>query len=125
MLREAIVSQEPAPPIVPFAAAVRVAELLFMSGQIGEAPASGKLIAADVTAQIERVFVNIRALLRAAGKTLADVVRGGVYLRDVNDFARMNAVYARQFDAPYPARTTLAIAALPMGAAVEIDLGAR
>jgi 2-iminobutanoate/2-iminopropanoate deaminase len=104
---------------------VRVAELLFMSGQIGEAPASGKLIAADVTAQIERVFVNIRALLRAAGKILADVVRGGVYLRDMNDFARMNAVYARQFDAPYPARTTIAIAALPMGAAVEIDRGAR
>jgi 2-iminobutanoate/2-iminopropanoate deaminase len=125
MLREAIVSQQLAPPIGPFAAAVRVAELLSISGQIGAARASGMLIAADVTAQIEQVFVNIRAVLRAAGKTLAEVVRGGVYLRDRNDFARMNAVYARQFDAPYPARTTIAVAALPMGAAVEIDRGAR
>jgi 2-iminobutanoate/2-iminopropanoate deaminase len=99
--------------------------LLFISGQIGEDPATGKLIAADVTAQIEQVFVNIRAVLRAAGKTLADVVRVGVNIRDMKDFARMNAVYARQFDAPYPARTSIAVAALPMGAAVEIDLVAR
>jgi 2-iminobutanoate/2-iminopropanoate deaminase len=125
MLREAIVSQELAPPIGPFSGAVRAGELLFISGQIAGDPATGKLIAADVTAQIEQVFVNIRAVLRAAGKTLADVVRVGVYLRDMNDFARMNAVYPRQFDAPYPARTTIAVAALPMGAAVEIDLVAR
>ena len=104
---------------------MRAGELLFISGQIAGDPATGKLIAADVTAQIEQVFVNIRAVLRAAGKTLADVVRVGVYLRDMNDFARMNAVYARQFDAPYPARTTIAVAALPMGAAVEMDLVAR
>jgi len=125
MLREAIVSQELAPPIGPFSGAVRAGELLFISGQIGEDPATGKLIAADVTAQIEQVFVNIRAVLRAAGKTLADVVRGGVNIRDMKDFARMNAVYARQFDAPYAARTSIAVAALPMGAAVEIDLVAR
>jgi 2-iminobutanoate/2-iminopropanoate deaminase len=125
MLREAIVSQELAPPIGPFSGAVRAGELLFISGQIGEDPATGKLIAADVTAQIEQVFVNIRAVLRAVGKTLADVVRVGVNIRDMKDFARMNAVYARQFDAPYPARTSIAIAALPMGAAVEIDLVAR
>ena len=125
MLKEAIVSQELAPPIGPFSGAVRAGELLFISGQIAGDPATGKLIAADVTAQIEQVFVNIRAVLRAAGKTLADVVRVGVNIRDMKDFARMNAVYARQFDAPYPARTSIAVAALPMGAAVEIDLVAR
>jgi 2-iminobutanoate/2-iminopropanoate deaminase len=104
---------------------VRAGELLFVSGQVGQDPATGELIAADVTAQVEQVFANIRAVLRAAGKTLADVVRVGVYLTDLNDFAKMNAVYARQFDAPYPARTTIAVAALPLGAYVEIDLVAR
>jgi 2-iminobutanoate/2-iminopropanoate deaminase len=64
-------------------------------------------------------------VLRAAGKTLDDVVRVGVYLTDMNDFAKVNAVYARHFAAPYPARTTIAVAALPLGAAVEMDLVAR
>jgi len=123
--RVAVVSQEIAAPVGPFAAAVRAGELLFVSGQVGQDPATGALIAADVTAQVEQVLANIRAVLRAAGKTLADVVRVGVYLTDLNDFAKMNAVYARQFDAPYPARTTIAVAALPLGACVEIDLVAR
>jgi 2-iminobutanoate/2-iminopropanoate deaminase len=61
-------------------------------------------------------------VLRAAGKTFSDVVRVGVFLTDMKDFAQMNAVYARQFDAPFPARTTIAVAALPLSAAVEIDL---
>jgi 2-iminobutanoate/2-iminopropanoate deaminase len=123
--REAVVSQAIAPPVGPFAAAVRAGELVFVSGQVAQDPASGKLIAGDVAAQAEQVFANIRAVLRAAGKTLADVVRVGVYLTDMRDFAKMNAVYAQHFDAPYPARTTIAVAALPLGAAVEIDLVAR
>jgi 2-iminobutanoate/2-iminopropanoate deaminase len=125
MSREAIVSEDSAPPIGPFAAAVRAGELLFVSGQVGDDPVTGKLIAADVAAQVGQAFVNIRAVLRAAGKTLDDVVRVGVYLCDMDDFAKMNAVYARQFSAPYPARTTIAVAALPLGAAVEFDLVAR
>ena len=64
-------------------------------------------------------------MLRAAGKTIADVLRVGVYLTDMNDFQRINLVYARQFEAPYPARTTIAVAALPLGAAVEMDLVVR
>jgi 2-iminobutanoate/2-iminopropanoate deaminase len=125
MPREAIVSAELAAPIGPFAAAVRAGEFMFMSGHVGDDPATGKLVGADVTAQVEQVFANIRAVLRAAGKTLADVVRVGVYLTDMNDFAKMNAVYARQFAPPYPARTTIAVVALPLGAAVEMDLVAR
>jgi 2-iminobutanoate/2-iminopropanoate deaminase len=125
MPREVIVAADTAPAVGPFAAAVRAGELLFVSGQVGQDAASGKLIAGDVTAQAEQVFVNIRAVLRAAGKTMDDVVRVGVYLCDMNDFAKMNAVYARQFSAPYPARTTIAVAALPLGARVEIDLVAR
>jgi 2-iminobutanoate/2-iminopropanoate deaminase len=125
MQREVIVSQDIAPPVGPFAAAVRAGEFIFVSGQVGQDPLTGKLVSADVTAQLEQVVVNIRAVLHAAGKTLADVVRVGAYLTDMNDFAKMNAVYARHFDAPYPARTTIAVAALPLGACVEIDLVAR
>jgi 2-iminobutanoate/2-iminopropanoate deaminase len=125
MPRQAIVSHETALPVGPFAAAVRAGELLFVSGQVGQDPLTGELVAGDVAAQAEQAFVNIRAVLRAAGKTLDNVVRVGVYLSDMNDFAKMNAVYARQFAAPYPARTTIAVRALPLGAGVEIDLVAR
>jgi 2-iminobutanoate/2-iminopropanoate deaminase len=125
MTRQAVVSGATAPPVGPFSAAVRAGEFLFMSGQVAQDPESGKLIGADVTAQTEQVFENIRAVLRAGGKTMADVVRVGVYLSDMSDFQRMNAVYARQFEAPYPARTTIAVGTLPLGALVEIDLVAR
>jgi 2-iminobutanoate/2-iminopropanoate deaminase len=125
MQREAFVSNEIARAAGPFAAAVRAGEFIFLSGQVAQDPASGQLIGTDVAAQAEQVFANLRAVLRAAGKTLADVVRVGVYLTDMNDFAKINAVYARQFTAPYPARTTIAVAALPLGAAVEMDLVAR
>ncbi|HEX8905525.1 MAG TPA: Rid family hydrolase, partial [Longimicrobiaceae bacterium] len=76
-------------------------------------------------AQTEQALRNLRAVLEAAGRTLDDVVRVGVYLADMGDFAAMNEVYARWFERPYPARTTIGVAALPMGAAVEIDLVAR
>jgi 2-iminobutanoate/2-iminopropanoate deaminase len=125
MQREALVSNEIAPAAGPFAAAMCAGEFIFVSGQVAQHPASGKLTGTDVAAQAEQVFANMRAVLRAAGKTLADVVRVGVYLTDMNDFEKMNAVYARHFDAPYPARTTIAVAALPLGAAVEMDLVAR
>jgi 2-iminobutanoate/2-iminopropanoate deaminase len=125
MSREAFSSKELAPPAGPFSPAVRAGEFVFLSGQVAQNPATGKLIAGDVSAQTEQIFENLRAVLRAAGKTLADVVRVGVYLTDMQDFARMNAVYERQFEAPFPARTTIAVAALPQGAAIEIDLVAR
>jgi 2-iminobutanoate/2-iminopropanoate deaminase len=125
MTRQAVVSDATAPPVGAFSAAVRAGEFLFVSGQVGQDPASGTLVAGDVTAQTEQVFANIRAVLRAAGKSMADVVRVGVYLTDMNDFERMNALYARQFEAPYPARTTIAVSALPLGALVEIDFVAR
>jgi 2-iminobutanoate/2-iminopropanoate deaminase len=125
MQREAVVSHEIAAAAGPFSAAVRCGEFIFVSGQVAQHPVSGKLIGTDVVDQAEQVLANLAAVLRAAGKTLGDVVRVGVYLTDMNDFARMNAVYARHFTAPYPARTTLAVAALPLGAAVEMDVVAR
>lgn len=125
MPREAISSNAIAPAVGPFSPAARAGELLFLSGQVAQLPATGKLTEGDASAQTEQIFKNLRAVLSAAGKTLADVVRVAVYLTDMKDFAQMNAVYVQNFEPPYPARTTVAVAALPMGALVEIDLVAR
>lgn len=122
MPREAFSSDRIAPPVGPFSPGVRVGELLFLSGQVALDPATGRLIAGDVAAQTEQVLQNLRTLLGVLGKSLADVARVNVYLTDMKDFGQMNAVYARHFEAPYPARTTVAVSALPLGAAVEIDL---
>ena len=125
MPREALSSDALAPPVGPFSPGVRAGELIFLSGQVALSAQTGRLIEGDVAAQTEQVLQNLRTLLAAAGKSFADVARVNVYLTDMKDFARMNAVYARHFEAPYPARTTVAVAALPLGAAVEIDLIAR
>jgi 2-iminobutanoate/2-iminopropanoate deaminase len=125
MAREAISSNAIAPAVGPFSPAVRAGEFLFLSGQVAQLPTTGKLTAGDVSAQTEQIFKNLRAVLNAAGKTLADVVRVAVYLTDMKDFAQMNAVYVQNFEPPYPARTTVAVVALPMGALVEMDLIAR
>jgi 2-iminobutanoate/2-iminopropanoate deaminase len=125
MPREAICSTAIAPAVGPFSSAVRAGEFVFLSGQVAQLAATGELIAGDAAAQTEQIFKNLRAVLAAAGKTLADVVRVAVYLTDMRNFAPMNAVYAQNLEPPYPARTTVAVAALPMGALVEIDLVAR
>ena len=111
----------PAPP-APFSPGIRMGGLLFLSGQVALSPETGRLIDGDVAAQTAQVLENLSTLLAAAGKSLADVARVNVYLTDMKHFAQMNAVYARHFEAPYPARTTIGVAALPLGAAVEIDL---
>ena len=125
MTREIVTSDRLAPSVGPFSPAVRAGGLLFLSGQVGLDPASGKLVEGDVVAQTEQTFRNIAALLEAAGKSLADVVKANVYLADMQDFATMNAVYARHFEEPYPARTTIQAARLPLGAAVEIEIVAQ
>jgi 2-iminobutanoate/2-iminopropanoate deaminase len=125
MSREAVTTKEIAPPVGPFSPAVRAGGFLFISGQVAQTCTSQGLIAGGVAHQTEQIIVNLRAILAAAGKTLADVVRVGIYLTDMKDFAAMNAVYQRHFEAPYPARTTIGVAALPLGASVEIDLVAQ
>ena len=122
MTKQAVVSDKLAPPAGPFSAAVRSNGSIHVSGQIGQDPATGKLVEGGVTEQTERIFANLVLVLGAAGKSFADVVRAGVYLTDITSFAAMNAVYAKHFDQPYPARTTIGVAALPLGALVEIDL---
>ena len=107
-------------PIGPFSMGVQSGDFVFISGQVGQ-DASGELVKGGVEAQTEQVIANLRAVLEAAGKSLEDVLRVGVYLTTMDDFGRMNAIYAKHFSEPFPARTTIAVAGLPRGALVEMD----
>jgi 2-iminobutanoate/2-iminopropanoate deaminase len=120
-----ITSSRLAKPVGPFSPAIRDGDRVYTSGQVAQDPATGKLIEGDVAAQTEQIFRNLEAILSAADKSLAHVVKVNVYLTDIQRFAEMNEVYARHFAAPYPARTTIGVAALPLGAAIEIELIAR
>ena len=122
MSKTAVTSPELAPPAGPFSQGVEVDGFLYVSGQIGQDPATGKVVAGGIEAETERVFRNLAAVLKAAGRSFDHVARAGVYLTNMGDFAEMNAIYARHFNQPFPARTTIAVAALPLGACVEIDL---
>lgn len=108
--------------IGPYSQAVRAAGLVFISGQIPLDPATGEMLSGDIALQTERVMENLRGILEAAGSRMDRVVKTTVYLADMADFAAMNAVYARYFPADPPARATVAVAALPRGARVEIEL---
>lgn len=111
--------------IGPYSQAVWNGSELFCSGQTPIDPATGKLIDGDVTAQTHRVFDNLAAVLAAAGLSLDHAIKCNVYLVDMQDFGAMNAAYQSRFTAPFPARTTVAVAGLPLGARVEIELVAR
>ena len=100
---------------------VRAGQLVFLSGQIPLDPATGQLVAGDIAAQTEQVLKNLAAVLQAAGTGFADVVRTTIYVVDLAHFATVNEVYGRFFVAPFPARVTVQVAALPRGAQVEID----
>jgi 2-iminobutanoate/2-iminopropanoate deaminase len=80
------------------------------------------VVEGGIAPETERIFQNLAAVLKAAGRSFDDVVRAGVYLTNITDFAAMNGIYARYFSQPFPARTTIGVAALPLGACVEIDL---
>jgi 2-iminobutanoate/2-iminopropanoate deaminase len=114
-----------APPAGPFSPAVQSDGSLYLSGQVAQDPVSGKLVDGDAALQTEQILRNAAAILQAAGKDLSDVVKVGVFLTDMADFRAMNAAYARHFETPYPARTTVAVSALPLGARVEMDFVAR
>ena len=122
MSKTAITSLQLAPPVGPFSQAIEVGDFIYFSGQVGQDPATGKVVDGGIAAETERVFENLSAVLKAAGKSFDDVVRAGVFLTSMSDFAALNSVYAKHFSQPFPARTTIAVAALPLGACVEIDL---
>ncbi len=121
MPSEPISSPEAPAAIGPYSPAIRAGNLLFLSGQIPLNPADGSLVSGDIAAQTDQVLRNISALLHAAGATFANVVRTTVFLADLNEFAAMNAVYARYASVPPPARSTVQVARLPRDARVEID----
>ena len=125
MARQAVTSDRIAPPVGPFSQAVRAGEFLYLSGQVAQDRATGRLIAGDIAAHTDHILQNLARLLEAAGKTMDDVIRVGVFLTDMADFPAMNAAYAKHFAPPYPARTTIAVAALPLGARIEIELVAK
>ena len=124
MSRKAI-SSTLAAAIGPYSHAVESNGLLFLSGQTPVDPASGKLVEGDVGPQTEQCLRNLFNVLSAAQLSEEDVISVNVYLTDMNDFAQMNAIYARHFTAPFPARTTIGCASLPLAAKVEIGLIAR
>src|SRR6266852_2078659 len=122
MSKTTITSPELTPPIGPFSQAVEAGGFIYFSGQVGQDPTTGKLVAGGIAAETERVFRNLSAVLKAAGKSFDEVARGGVFLTSMSDYGAMNGIYAKHFSQPFPARTTIAAAALPLGACVEIDL---
>jgi 2-iminobutanoate/2-iminopropanoate deaminase len=111
--------------IGPYAQGIAAGGFLFTAGQTPLDPATMKLVEGDVAAQTTRVLDNLEAVLKGAGLTFADVVRAGVFLVDMGDFAKMNEVFAARFGSHRPARTTVQVAGLPASARVEIDLVAK
>jgi reactive intermediate/imine deaminase len=107
--------------IGPYSQAVRAGATVYLSGQIPLDPATGELVEGDIATQARRAFDNLRAVCEAAGGSLADVQRLGLYLVDLSEFAAVNAVMAEYFAAPYPARSTIGVSALPKGARFEVD----
>ena len=121
MSRQPIATDLAPAAIGPYSQATRCGNLVFLSGQIPLDPATMNLVDGDVAVQTRRVFDNLKAVCVAAGGSLDDVMRIGIYLTDIGDFAAVNAVMAEYFSAPYPARSTIEVSGLPRGARVEVD----
>jgi reactive intermediate/imine deaminase len=107
--------------IGPYSQAVRAGNTVYFSGQIALNPETGALVDGDAAAQARQAFDNLRAVAEAAGGSLSKIVRLGLYLTDLGEFAAVNGVMAEYFQAPYPARSTIEVAGLPRGAAFEVD----
>jgi 2-iminobutanoate/2-iminopropanoate deaminase len=125
MKPEQILTQHAPAPIGPYSQAIQIGSELYCSGQIPLDPQTGEIVEGDVEQQTERVIENIGAVLCAAGCQFVDVVKTTIFLVDMKDFAAVNTVYERYFGASKPARSTVAVAALPRGARVEIECIAR
>ena len=121
-MNKEIIHTEHAPAAVgPYSQAVRVGQFVYTAGQIPLDPATGKMVDDDITVQSERALRNLESVLTAAGGSLTDVVKTTVFLQDMAEFAAMNAVYAQFFSQNPPARSAVQVAALPLGARVEIE----
>ena len=117
----AILTTHAPAPVGPYSQAIRVDGFIFCSGQVGLDPATGKLVEGGVAEQTRQVLDNLGAVLAAADLTFAAIVKTTIFLVDINDFATVNAIYGERTGTPPPARSTIAVAALPLGARVEIE----
>jgi reactive intermediate/imine deaminase len=121
MTRTAIFTDQAPRAIGPYSQAIRAGNAVYLSGQIALDPASGEMVQGGIEAETRRVFDNLKAVAEASGKGLSQVVKLNIYLLDLGDFAKVNEIMAGYFQEPYPARATLAVAALPRGARIEVD----
>ena len=121
MPRTAIHSDQAPAAIGPYSQATRTGNLVFLSGQTPLDPATGNLVEGDIAVQARQAFDNIKAVVAAAGGTMDDIVRVGLYLTDLSQFGEVNAVMAEYLSQPYPARSTIEVSALPRGARFEVD----
>jgi 2-iminobutanoate/2-iminopropanoate deaminase len=109
-------------PVGPYSQAIRAGDFLFVAGQVPVNPETGEFVTESITVQTQQCMENIKAILSAAGSNLADVVRTTIYLTNMHDFGAVNDAYSNYFDLDPPARTTIGVAALPKGVALEIDV---
>lgn len=121
MPRQPVSTADAPAAIGPYSQATRCGGTVYVSGQIPLDPATGEVVPGDIGAQTRRAFDNLRAVCRAAGGSLDDVARVGLYLTDLSQFAVVNAVMAEYFTEPYPARSTIEVSALPKGVQFEVD----
>ncbi len=124
-MKEAVLTHDAPAPIGPYSQAIKSGDFLFCSGQVPLDPATGAVVAGDVTAQAKQVMKNLSAVLHANGMKFQDVVKTTIFLKSMNDFAAVNAVYGESFTQPFPARSTVEVARLPKDVLVEIELIAR
>ena len=121
MQKELIKTSNAPQAIGPYSQAVRAGNLVFLSGQIPTNPATGEIVGANIKVQTQQALENLQAVLVAAKSSLKQVVKVGVFLKDMNDFAAMNEIYTKYFDESLPARVTVEVARLPKDVLVEID----
>ncbi|ODT34780.1 MAG: reactive intermediate/imine deaminase [Lautropia sp. SCN 70-15] len=121
MPRQIVATADAPAAIGPYSQAVRVGDTVWLSGQIPLDPATGQLVEGDFTAQVERAFANLAAVVKAAGGTLDQVVKLTLFLTDLGQFGTVNEIMQRHFRAPYPARSTVGVASLPRGAQFEVE----
>jgi reactive intermediate/imine deaminase len=121
MARIAVTTENAPKPVGPYSQAIVAGGMVYCAGQIPLDPATGALVEGDIAVQVRRAFDNLQAVAEAAGGSLAQVVRLGLYLTDLGQFAAVNTVMQEYFTAPFPARSTVEVSALPKGAVFEVD----
>ena len=121
-MKDVVLTDKGPKPIGPYSQAIKINGFIYLSGQVALDPRSNEFLGGDIAQQTERVMENVKAILEAGGSNLNHVIKTTVFLKDINDFAAMNAVYGKFFKAAPPARSTVQVARLPKDALVEIEV---